>query len=210
MMDLYEELAIYTGRDIDLVKARCHSATVELAWQWPRFADNPIEFYRSTDLYIFELTEWQTRLHQQGWYKWFKQVLEHLKPSSLLDFGGGIGEAVIAAWDAGIRDVSYIDVRNSATLNYALHRVTRREMNVMVGREDGRIQRHDLIVAMDVLEHLCQADAQSRIREFSERAEYLIADPDQQKYSAFFPQHVTHPDLTPYFTNVGGNLWKRK
>lgn len=210
-VDLYQELATYTGRDIDLVRQRCETALIELAWQWheQNAKANPIEFYRKTDLYLFDLTRYQMELHDAGWYRWLQaRVLDELKPKSVIDVGGGIGETLIQMTGPDKRD--YLDVCGSPTMRYAEWRFRQRAYNIRIWDETPSlpIQKYDLIIAMDVLEHI--ANPELLIREFTDRSEYLICNCHHLPYGTYFPQHISEPNLEPYYRNIGGDLWRRK
>ena len=207
-MNLFEELAAYTGRNIELVRQRCRYAAYELAWQWPEFKDNPIEFYRTTDLYLYDLTQYQTEMHDTGWHHWFKDALKQIRPKRILDFGGGIGEYTINAWGAGFPVDDFLEVARSSTMKYAIHRMRQHGCEPAIRNEEQFIGSYDLIIAMDVLEHL--PDPQPRIIEFAQRTKYLIANTENLPNGVYFPQHISKPDLHPYFKNIGGDLWEVK
>ena len=76
MRNLYTELAEYTGRDQKLVEARSIHANVELAWQFEKHKDNPIEHYRKTDLYLFASTRYQMDLQFHGVHDWYKSKIK--------------------------------------------------------------------------------------------------------------------------------------
>jgi 2-polyprenyl-3-methyl-5-hydroxy-6-metoxy-1,4-benzoquinol methylase len=207
--DFFSELADYTDQDLLLVTERCRTAAVELAWQWNlhNFKD-PIEFYRDSDLYQFDLSAYQNTLAESGWHKWYLQTLDILKPKSILDFGGGIGEYSILAHQAGIPKIDFLEVKNSKTLEYALHRFTQHSVPVNVLNEFSPLGHYDLIVVMDVLEHL--ENCQQMIRTFSTIAPYVIANTEMISFNVFQPQHINTPDLSPYFENDNNDLWKIK
>jgi 2-polyprenyl-3-methyl-5-hydroxy-6-metoxy-1,4-benzoquinol methylase len=207
-MRLYEELAQYTGRPLELVRTRCQSAIVELAWQWHSNPDHPEQFYKNTDLYLFDLTEYQQRLYRANWYIWFQEILGELKIKRILDFGGGIGESLIQAYAAGVRELDYVDIKDSKTMDYAMHRF--RSHNVSVQIWDGIPRKeYDLIIAMDVLEHI--PNPGQAIRRFKEAGPYLIANPEQISFDAvFLPQHISNYNLAADYQHIEGNLYQRR
>lgn len=210
---LCQDLAAYTGRPLELVAARCRSAVFELAWLWEQWKDKPLEFYRFTDLYLFDLTNYQQTLVDGGFYSsWFPSVLRRLNVKTMLDFGGGIGEYTIAAYRQHDPQVDFMEVCGSATFQYAKWRFKRYGVTPQILYENEFIpeKQYDLIVAMDVLEHI--AEPQPIIERMARQTEYVIANVDQVPYNTFFPQHISHPDLTPYFEQSQQEplLWKRR
>lgn len=208
-MRLYDELSEYTGRDLDLVRLRCQYAAYELAWQWEQSKHNPVEFYRSTDLYQYELTEYQTRLHAAGWHKWLDHILKQRQIKHIIDFGGGIGEASITASVAGVNQIDFCEVRNSPTEQYARWRFDKRKIEVQFFPESDPPSRcADLIIAMDVLEHL--PNPEKYLRRFAETAPLLIANPEQVNINKYCPMHISKVDVRGLYDHVEGNLWKAK
>ena len=118
MKDFYSELAEYTGRDYELVKARCVIAHIELAWLWEEYKDRPIDFYRETEWYIFGLSFYQTRLAEKKLDIWYQYQIRTHGWKKGLDFGGGIGEQTILAFEEGA-EMDFLDVERSKTLEYA-------------------------------------------------------------------------------------------
>jgi len=206
--DFYAELAEYCQRDRQLVEARCLCASTELAWLFPSYKDRVLEYYKETDLYIFGLSRYQTRLQEKDFHNWLAQFIRNYNIKSVLDYGGGIGEYTIVACKEGA-DTTYTDVWNSRTMVYANYRFAKHNVQPTIEGEGYKIDRDfDLIVAMDVLEHL--PDPEPVIKDMAKHCTYLISNPELIKYTYMFPEHISHPDLTPYFYNVQGYLWKRR
>ena len=207
MATLYEELAEYTDAPVELVELRCQGAGAELAWLWRQgFHESATEFYASTDLYIFDLTFYQTMLKQHGAHEGFG----HLFPRpgvKVLDFGGGIGEWTIVAAKKGC-EATYLDVHDSETMEYAQwrfakHGVKPRILTDLDGPPD---EPFDLIVAMDVFEHL--EEPQPLVERFARQARYLLCNPKEIKYNFLFPQHISHYELEPHWKHVEHYLWE--
>lgn len=211
MTNLYEELAHYTGRDLDLVRFRCQYAVYELAWLWSKGPVQIPQFYRDTDLYLYDLTRYQVELTNAGWHEWLARLCKEKELIGVLDYGGGIGEATKTCYNAGCR-VNYVDLEGSYQMTYAMTRFRHAEM-LGIGMFDASDPipmgaQYDLIIAMDVLEHLPEPDAKVLIRDFSRMAPYLICNADSLQFNKFFPQHLHQPDLTPHYAKVEGNLWR--
>jgi len=209
LYDLYEELAEYTGRDLTLVTERCKGANIEQAWRWDElYKDDPLKGYREDDLYIFDLTHYQMRLREGGIHSWFGRVVRKHGWKKGLDFGGGIGENTIIAMNEGA-DMTFVDVRDGKTLEYAEWRFNEHGVNPKIRYEDFIIKEDfDFIVAMDVFEHL--EDPEPMIKAVIEHTEWLFCNPDQVRFNWLYPQHISEFDITDHFEHVELYLWKRK
>lgn len=210
MKDFYKELADYLDRDYSLVKARCQYAFTEIAWQWPQYKMQPTQLYKTTDLYLFDLTYYQSLLQESGWHTWLETLLKnspHIQ--KVLDFGGGIGEATIIAAEKGL-DVSYLDVEGSKTMEYAKHRFQKYNVSPKILTERDSLEKYDLIIAKDVLEHIENSD--TVLKTFAEKTHYLICKIEDLPYNEFYPEHISHPDPSPYFEQSLANneLWRSK
>lgn len=207
MRNFYRELADYTNRDPVLVEQRCVYAYIELAWQWPRYTEDPLSFYRDTDLYLFDLTQLQTQLQTEGVHRRLRLLFEnspHIK--KVLDYGGGIGEYSIIAAEAGL-DVSFLEVEGSKTMDYAKYRFAQYRVCPKILTEKDPLDTYDLVIARDVFEHL--PDPQKALQYVSEKTKYLICDIDTLPFNVFYPQHISHPDPSEYFERsiVDPDMW---
>jgi hypothetical protein len=208
MTDFYKELSEFTQRDEELVKYRCECAGTELAWLFPSYKDRVIDYYRETDLYIFGLTHYQEKLKTVKFHEWLAQFIRNYNIKSMLDFGGGIGEYSIIGCQEGT-EVVYQDILNSKTWDYAIWRFAKKEATPTLWDENHLIDRDfDLIVAMDVLEHL--ENPKPIIEAMAKHCTYLIINPDLIKFNNMFPEHISQYDIKPYFYNVQNYLWKNK
>jgi len=214
MRNLYTELAEYTGRDQKLVEARSIHANVELAWQFEKHKDNPIEHYRKTDLYLFASTRYQMDLQFHGVHDWYQKVIrDHKDWWHGMDFGGGIGEQTILAAEAGITDMSFLEVTESPSLKYAKwrfekHGITPLILNQWWSENDIADVDYDFIVAMDVFEHI--ENPQPIIENVAKHTKYLFCNPTEIKYSWLYPQHISHFTLEPYFKQVELYFYERR
>lgn len=204
-MSLYKELAEYTGRPWELVKLRCEGAAAELAWLWPQY-DGVLAFYRETDLYIFDLTFYQTMLGKNNAHNWLRHMIKKHGWKTMLDFGGGTGEWSIIAAKAGCK-VTYVDVEGSKTMEYARWRFKQHGVDVdCLGEDAWPLDPFDAIIAMDVFEHL-EAPV-PLIEQFAGQSKFLFANPNEVKYNDLYPQHISHYKLEPLWEHVEGYLWK--
>jgi len=208
MKDLYKELAEYTGRELELVRQRCRIAGIELSWLWEKFKDDPIAFYRETDLYIFDLTSYQMALQRNRVHIWYQYMIKGHGWKTGLDYGGGIGEYTILAMEEGVK-MKFCEVAGSGTLKYAKWRFKKYEVNPELHYEGYQInQDFDFIMVMDVLEHL--ENPEPVIKKLHEHTEWIFCNPKQIRYNWLYPQHISKFDLSPYFENVDLYLWRRK
>ncbi len=207
MKDFYAELALYTGRDRQLVEQRCQTAPIELAWQWEKYKDNPLRFYRESDLYIFDLTLYQTLLQNRGTHDWFRRLVQRKNWKNVLDYGGGVGEYTIIAANAGMA-TSFLEVRGSTTLEYALWRFERARVSPDIFHEGHVLDTdYDLVIAMDVFEHM--EDPQPVIEQLAARTKFLIVNPDEVPYTWMYPQHISRYTLEPHFDFIERYLYQR-
>lgn len=205
--DLYLELTDYVKRPYRLVRERCQTAFVELAWKWEEQKNDPIKYYQQDDLYIFDLTKYQMLLLEAGFHDWMIGKINQLGIKKVLDFGGGIGEYTIQAMQNGC-DATFIDVEGSKTVEYAQYRFAKYGIAPRILPHTATdFDNYDLVVAMDVFEHIPEPD--SLIRTIAEHTQYLICQPNVP-YDEFYPQHISRVVLDPYFEHVEHDLWKSK
>lgn len=208
MQTLYEELAEYTQRDLWLVTERSKTAVIELAWRWPMFKDMELDFYRESELYIFDLTSYQSVLRDRGFHTMFVQMLKRLDIKTMLDFGGGIGEYTILGLQNGV-ETDFLEVDGSYTMNYAKHRFKTHNLNPKILNENSQITYHDMVVAMDVFEHI--KDPAPLITEIAKNCRYMVCNmPGELPYGPAYPQHISFPNLNKDFELVGNYLWKSR
>jgi SAM-dependent methyltransferase len=209
--NLYTELAEYLKRPQVLVEARSIHASVELAWQFEEHKDNPIEHYKNTDLYLFGSTRYQMDLQFHGAYEWYQDIVKKYGWKNGLDIGGGIGEQTLLALEAGVEDMTFVEVLDSPTWNYAKWRFERTDFIGKIHMEENGYEINkdfDFVVAMDVFEHM--EDPQPLIKKIAEHTKYLFCNPDQIKYNWLYPQHISHFTLEPYFKQVDLYFYERR
>ena len=198
-MNLYRELAEYTGESTDYLKRICPKAAFGLVWEWHTKKD-VLDFYRTTDLYLYDLTHYQQDSLGEKFYGNYKVS------GNGLDLGGGIGEYTIQAIKQGC-EMDYVDV-DGKTMDYAKWRFRKHNVEPKIHTEEFKIDKdYDFVVAMDVFEHL--ENPQERIEEIAQHTKLLIANPDQVRYNDLYPMHISLYDLTPYFEQHGC-LWYKK
>ncbi|MCL4387311.1 class I SAM-dependent methyltransferase [Patescibacteria group bacterium] len=201
---ILEDLVEFTGKPKPLVAERCKTASVELAWDWDKRKDT-LQYYRDTDLYIFDLTFYQSMLAQD-----LNFMLESAKEKGvkkILDFGGGIGEYTIRAIKELGAEVTYLEIAGSKTLEYAKWRFKKYGVEPKIVDENYPWQKEkwDAIFAMDVLEHL--ENPEPTIKAFEETTKYVFANPAAIQFNWLYPQHISKFVLAN-FTEIGLNLYQ--
>ena len=208
MKDFYQELSEYTGRNLNLVYERCQTARVELAWLWEQYKNDPIAYYRDSDLYIFDLSFYCQLIQDSGFYQQYEKILKDFQIKTCLDFGGGIGEYAIIACNNGIK-TDYLEIEESKTLEYAKYRFKQYGVEPTILGLNDEIGKYDLIVAMDVFEHIL--DNKPVIEKCAQSCKYMICNtPEELPYNFIYPQHISKLNLNPYFDLIEGRLWKSK
>ena len=204
------DLVEYTGMPRDLVKERAKHANVELAWEWHKKKESPpIEYYRSTDLYIFDLTAYQSLLVLD-----VNMMVEELKVPNIkkvLDLGGGIGEYTIRAIQEAGCDVTFLELKDSQTKKYAEWRFTKHKVKPTIVTEEYAWQNEswDCVIAMDVIEHMVESEAKRTLEALRAQAKYVFANPDLIKFNDLTPQHITEFAMDG-FDRSGTMIWKNK
>lgn len=205
---ILSDLVEYTGKPRDLVIGRCRSAAAELAWQWYDRED-VLSYYRKTDLYMFDLTKYQSQLVLD-----LNTMIEELRVRKLkkvLDIGGGIGEYTIRAVKEAGCDVTFLELKDSLTLKYATWRFTKHKVSPRIVFED--FQWHDehwdAVFAMDVIEHMEEAEAKKTLDALKAKAKYVFANPEFLKFDDLTPQHITKFTMEG-FERSGTMIWRNK
>lgn len=206
---ILDDLVEYTGKPRQLVIARSKAAMAELAWQWHDKKDT-LDYYKKTDLYIFDLTKYQSQLVLD--VNMMVEEIRERKIHKILDFGGGIGEYTIRTLqECKKTEVTFLELKDSQTLKYAEWRFTKHKVSPKIVTEDypWQAEEWDAVFAMDVIEHLEKADAQKALKALQQKAKYVFANPEFLKFHELFPQHITEFEMIG-FQRVGTMLWKNK
>jgi len=203
---LFVDLVDYTKIHPQLAMHRCEYVAIELAIQWKNKKD-VLDFYKTSDLYIFDLTNYQLMLEHSGHVKNMIEQMKGLGVKKVLEYGGGIGEFSLFCCENGL-DITYYDLP-SKTKDYALWRFKKRGGDkIQIAESDFLGEKWDVVNIMDVLEHL--EEPEPVIKKLAESAKYIFCNPENVLYNVYFTQHISKFDLTPYFEHVEGYLWKNK
>jgi len=159
------DLASFTGMSADdcLERLRDYS-TNEMAEAWQ--AKNPstpseiMDFYRSTDLYVWELMQWHASAARAPYWDALYSFVEFHPPSPgsgrVFDFGCGIGTDALFLAERGY-EVTAVDVGGS-TFDFARNRFARRGLDARFAESTSEIPQpneiFDAAVCFDVFEHL--------------------------------------------------------
>lgn len=162
------ELAIYTGEKQEIIVDKLLRCRTAIADEWreknPVGPDEAYDFYFNTSWYLYDLWSWTH--DDQTW-----EVLDKItKPGTrVLDYGCGIGDISIYLAEKGC-NVTAVDLVSKdgldnpcKTFHFAQWRSAMRMLNTPSPRgEDGKIkfrfdpnvEKFDVVLAIDVLEHV--------------------------------------------------------
>jgi GT2 family glycosyltransferase/2-polyprenyl-3-methyl-5-hydroxy-6-metoxy-1,4-benzoquinol methylase len=146
-----DELRTYLGADFDEARLHLHAHHVDVE---EASAEDQVEFYRTTDAYLYDLTAfamWDTKL------PYFEAIKAAVAPGArLLDYGCGIGTDGLRLVDAGFR-VGFAEFDNPSS-KYLRWRLDRRGLGAPraeVYDVDGHVPGgFDLAYSIDVIEHV--------------------------------------------------------
>jgi len=159
------DLASFTGMSTDQCLERVLSYSMdEMAHAWeiarPSSPSEVIDFYRATDLYVWEQMQWHSSLARAPYWEALRSFAESYPPSSefstIFDFGSGIGTDALFLAQRGY-DVTAVDVDGPA-FAFAKHRFDRRNVRCRFIESMSEIPDprglFDAAICFDVFEHL--------------------------------------------------------
>ena len=113
--------------------------------------DDEVEFYRSSEMYLYDLTAFELSLTKEPYLKAFRSYVP--AGAEVLDYGCGIGSDGIALARAGYRP-AFADFDNPSTA-YLKWRLQRRGIEAPVYDIDrDEIPQFDAVISFDVIEHV--------------------------------------------------------
>jgi 2-polyprenyl-3-methyl-5-hydroxy-6-metoxy-1,4-benzoquinol methylase len=163
--DDLEDLSTFWGwsREECLDRLRTYSVR-EMAEEWrranPKTPDAIMDFYRKTDLYVWELMQWHASPSRLPYWQTLATLADRYPPAAnyhrVYDFGCGVGTDGLFLASHGY-DVTLVDIDGPA-FHFAKHRFARRGLQARfltssspLPEPDGS---YDAIVCFDVFEHL--------------------------------------------------------
>jgi len=216
--EIYLDLLAYSKLHPEIIIQRMTYSFVELAYQWNVLSKgkfDPINFYKGTDLYIFDLSRYQIENDH------FHITLDMISQMSgiiqedlivdprILEFGGGIGQFSIHCARASL-PVCYFDL-DSPLKDYAFWRFVRNNVTIFFEDEKCLSRKWDFVNCMDVLEHI--ADFKKVINLLFKNAKYVFVNPDDIMFAdtnPMYPMHISKfkDYFLTKFTKVEGYLYK--
>ena len=163
---LFREVAAYYQiADLAEVERRCASAVATLRHEWEK-SDEPdqqakIEHFYESPTTIYELIGWHTLQDDTGplAYVLGLDIAREHRVSTCLDFGSGIGSGALLFTHAGIT-MTLADI-STTLLDFASWRFARRGLpaqRIDLKHEALPEASFDMILAMDVFEHLAEPE----------------------------------------------------
>src|SRR5437867_2107339 len=159
--DLSSFLGVTKGSCLERLRAY---SPIELAQAWrqaaPKTPGEILNFYRSADLYIWDLMKWHASLARRPYWEALARMVKHYPAGQgwkrVYDFGAGVGTDALFLAMQGY-DVTLVDVDGPA-FRFARHRFERRGLparfvtaHSMLPQPDGA---YDVAICFDVFEHL--------------------------------------------------------
>jgi len=161
------------GRDeaIAILSDAEHNKEMKTDWErWekagPMNDDRIKQFYKQTKAYIWDLGSWHFwNLDKRQSDLAMVQQMKDLHAKTIIDFGGGVGLNAIMMARAGF-DVTLADL-DSQTIAFAKFRAERHGVKLRFWKSDVEAAppnaKYDVILCLDVLEHLPQAELASTV-----------------------------------------------
>tara|TARA_Y100000310_G_scaffold32447_1_gene30730 strand:- start:709 stop:1362 length:654 start_codon:yes stop_codon:yes gene_type:complete len=203
---IFNDLVEYTNLPRNQVLQKCASSEKELVDLWNK-KQNILDFYKNSDLYLFDLTKYQLILEHNNKIKEMIKQIKELKLNKILEYGGGIGEFSLLCCENKF-SISYYDL-DGKVRDYALWRFKKHNCEeINIKNESCLDEEWDVVNIMDVLEHL--ENPNEIILKLKEKARYIFCNPFEIKYNKLCPQHISKFDLSKDFEQINNYLWKNK
>jgi len=193
------EVMFYMGDERDVAVEKAKNARKAIAAEWrEKKPESPTEinkFYTETKGYIYDLFTWPH--DKQMWGIFDKLITPEMR---VLDYGCGIGDVAIYLAEKGC-DVVATDLDTSNTLQFCMWRVYQRGLGGKIKfKFDPRVDRFDVVLAIDVLEHLFFP------LRYAVMLGGLLKNPD----SFFFCTPTFANDTGDYPMHIEDNFWLRE
>lgn len=212
--DDLDDLATFTGLSREECRERLESYSLaEHAEAWcrtdPQGEAAVHDFYRQTELYIWELMQWHASEDRSAHRTALRQFAADHPPSSgysrVLDFGSGVGSDALFLAERGY-NVTLVDVPGH-TFDFAKHRFLRRGINATFIESTSDLPEvagpFDAAVCFDVFEHLLDP------LEAARRIVALLRPGGALLEQSTFGAEAVHPCHLPAGVHrFGGGRWR--
>jgi len=217
LIDRYRELSglvsQFTGEDQNLVvaKAAKGNETVKDAWEWakPTGVDSVADFYGSDDNgYLYELLNWNCQPN----YESMTAPLKEVEDQRVLIIGAGLGGEY-----QNLKDKNEVDVFELPGVFRRFLKFRFPDINILPADRVYRLQgKYDLIVALDVLEHVHPDEIGPTLDAIG-----LLLAPNGQLYAHNnfgefdkYPMHFDHSKVfdswSSQFERLGDMAWVKR
>jgi SAM-dependent methyltransferase len=199
--DMLDDLAGFTGMSTEACRARLRSySPVELADAWnranPQTDEELLNFYRTTDLYIWDLLQWHASADRHRRWRTFADTIERFPSEAgfarVYDFGAGVGTDALFLASRGYH-VTLVDVAGPV-FRFAQYRFQRRglpgrfiESRSPLPEPDDT---YDIAMCFDVFEHLPDPLAAARRLVGALRPGGLLIQASDFNHDDVYPQHL--------------------
>ncbi len=122
-------------------------------YEW---SDELVEFYQSTDAFLYECVVWNSTSSKAAMRQWIAEVFQELLPegSSILCYGDGLGIDSVFLAQLGYQ-VTYVEPSEKCQLfAREVMRLNDVSLNILTREEELTDHSFDAIVCLDVLEHV--------------------------------------------------------
>ncbi|PIN81302.1 hypothetical protein COV11_02235 [Candidatus Woesearchaeota archaeon CG10_big_fil_rev_8_21_14_0_10_30_7] len=192
----------YMNLSLKQVKIKMQNATENIAREWKYFrgVKKEVEFYKTTEGYIFELEDWHVRdkMKQAGMIT----IAAQAKNKIILEYGCGTADISLLSVIAGANEIHALDLP-SKTLDFAkfkLKKLLNRKFNrIKFIESTENINKlklnncyYDIVSAEDVFEHVDHPEKHAKI----------IYDALKLGGSLFFSTEYIHSDFHPMHLKV--------
>lgn len=212
LKDVYQDLIDYLGMPIEEISRSYWNKRETTDKERQKLIENasneerPIEYYRNTDQYLYELSMWEAQKDKQREFKKIYLFCRKFNIKKVLDFGGGIGGLCIYLNNCGL-SCDYLDIPGK-TYDFAKRRFNRRkiELKLISAFENTMSSSYDAVIAYDVFEHIFDlANAIKKVNRCLITGGYLI---DISTFSGG-GLHLLKNEIYQNFKNFNGLLSKK-
>jgi SAM-dependent methyltransferase len=204
---IYKHLSEFTGLSKQLVLRKIAEGVLPLTEEWfetnPKTPAEKLEFYKHTDGYLWDLTNWHMHTPQRVHDEKLAERIRGMRPRLVLDYGCGIGVSSMALARRGIKSFAY-DVP-SRTLEFCKYRVEHLGLADLITVTDNKrklkYEKFDIVLCLDVIEHMpTPHDAIDLAEELTTYAPVVLYNLSLGNESGMAPMHL------PYDRNIEAEI----